>query len=871
MYLPDVMKKLGYNFRFHQEELGWFCVNVVDMDPVMADALKYHGLEGLREELGERLYRPPWGVWTFPCFDIEEPVPARPDIELAVAGKAVATIVVPRDDQPLADFAETWRNGLKERFGAELPVVKDDEATVELLDEGDVVVFGGSRQNRFALDLALRYRTFFIDAEFPGRDGWVVTTHAGFHVSGHNALQTAFDVNRAAEALACMNEAVVEEGGRLILKRVHRVQQGKDFASLFPSWKEFADSLPKRLPRLQGKDVEVPTDDVVALADLLAVGLESGGRDVGTYNVAPIDIAIDCSRYYQLSADERAARLFRELLFRLADHYLKRPGGADYPSDLDFRLGMLVMHFARMEQTGGFSEEERLFFANLLLACVRSVHEYVAKKWPPDMKPTTRHNHQTFPALTLTYSADYFQRFDLPYIDYWHEYAEGVFSGLLWKRTKQCENSRSYEPFVFEHAAFYSLFMGRGLDMFEGDGLKVVVDRQIAGTDNFFRAVDYGDTAIAMAPTDSTSAALLAKDDAGVPRWFANEGVKRRGQHAFSLHQFPGIRIGGDSSYSPPVGDWERVPLDAMFLEETAPGFPPEFALDKLAFRTGWGDDDHYLLIECVGGAASHSHRDVNGIVRLNHLGRHWIVSNGYGRPIGETNVGKSYSSRETGPVDHNTLVLRGGGEIVTDAPMRAHLQLGRNGNLLYTTGALLGYGGVDWFRTVIVAAGDYVLVLDRLRVVEDGLDCGHVEWNCLGSVETVPDGFRLSQAGVLMDVTSGSGWEAEAGVSDRSACWKRVLESGQYPHAEFPPTKLTFRLPSTAKGDCHQLATLLVAHQGTPPFSLAKTEPGRVVVAGPREHGKRVEDGDLTLIPDGDGCEIRFDSIPSTPVALKG
>ena len=873
MALYDALKRRGYPIRRHIEEEGWAWrkATVIDLDMVQCDALKYEGIAGLKKALDAQLYRPAWGLFTFPALDIEAPLPRRPNLVLARNGSPTASVVAPRKNPALWAMARECVDAIRDRHGVTLPLIDDEEARTDLLETRHLILFGGSHQSRLALEFALRYRTFFVDAGVPGDDGWVITTHCGIHASGHNIAQVTAPSADRAKVLATLLEEVVSEGDELVLRHIHRIQPGRVMAAHFPSWEKFIAGLPGRLPQFQGRRVDAP-QDIKALADLLAMGLDSGGLEKNYYNVAPVDIAVDCARYYQLSADPRALALFRELLFRLTDYYLKTPGGASYPADLDFRLGLLIMHYARLEHRPEFDEDDRVILVNLLLACTRSIHEYAVKFWPVERVKNTRHNHQTFAALSLLYAADYFSRFSFPYVKDWLAYTESVFNCSLWKRSKQSENSRSYEPFVFDHAAEYAFFTGRELALFDKGCFERMTERQIAATDNFFRPVDYGDTGIDMQPVDSVSAKLLATRRGGLFRWFAGESFARNPVYVpASFLDFPGLRM-GRSETPPAAGDWECMPLDPVFLEEVAPGFPREVAFDKLAFRTGWGDEDQYLLLEGVGGKVSHSHHEVNGIVRLNHLGRHWIVSNGYGRRVGVTNVMKSFSSRELGPEDHNMLVLRRAGEVARDLPMGALLQRGRQGQLLYATGAVLGYGGVNWFRTLIVLAGHYVLVIDRIQVAQAGLEKAHVEWNGLGAAQPVRNGFRLEQKGVFMDVTSASGWRAELGVADQSVCWQHVLADGSYPFATFPLAKLVFHLPGVGVGQTHCLGTLLAATRSEAEYAISQPGPGRILVAGP--HGQdpecRIEDRDLAVHIGQGRCEVRFAAAPEIPKSLE-
>ena len=791
-------------------------------------------------------------------------------------------VVAPGGESRLAALARELVRSVEERYGLRLPLVDDTTAGIELLDRYHLIVVGGSHENRLALKLALRYHTFFLDAGVPGEDGWAVTTHTGLHPAGHNVLQLTASPEHEASVLSLVLEAIAREGNRLILRHIHRIGPGREMAASLPAWERFTADLPRRLPQLEGKRVEAPAD-VNALADLLALGLDSGGVEKNYHNVAPVDIAVASAYYYQVSAEPRALVLFRELLVRFTDYYLKTPEGASYPADLDFRLGPLVLYFSRLEHEPVFSDDDRLLFANLLLAACRSICEYALKIWPVKPEATTRHNHETFPARSLQYAAEYFERYGVSDVAEWRRFAEHVLGPAIWRRYKQRENAYHYEPMVFEHGASYLSFAGRPLTGEVLECLRRVVGRQMATTDNFLRPVDYSDTNVSMQPATSVLARVLAAHgEDGLIAWFAEEAFARHPHHeslSGPVHALPGLRLGRRpapgtvTDATPAAGDWECAPLDPLFIADYNPGFPERFAFDKLAFRTGWRDDDHYLLLEGVGSRkVSHAHNEVNGIVRLNHLGRHWLVSNGYGRRVGVSNIAQSFNTRVLGPEDHNMLVLTREGAFVRDLPVcSALLQRGRSGRLLYATAALLGYGGTHWFRTLVVLAGRYVLVIDRVQVLEPGLERAHIEWNVLGEAVATASGFRLEQKGVYMDVTSASGWRTELGVADRSASWKGVLDSGSYPYAAFPLKKLLFHMPGAAAGEAHCLGTLLAATPAGPRFAVERHEDGLITVEGPHEtaQGVRIEDADLSVRVAGTRCEVRFAAVPEIPPEL--
>lgn len=177
--------------------------------------------------------------------------------------------------------------------------------------------------------------------------------------------------------------------------------------------------------------------------------------------------------------------------------------------------------------------------------------------------------------------------------------------------------------------------------------------KQFIATNNFLRPVDYGDTSVRMTNGDTDILPLLISRTIDEPtlKWYASRSFVQQHHYLPSpIHGIPGLRTSPGAAV-PSSKNWERMSLDANFLADFSPGFPDAFAFDKLAYRTGWNNADHYHLFEGVGNRTiSHSHKDLNGIVRLNHLGHHWIVSNGYGRLAGLTNVNQSFNTRVRGP-----------------------------------------------------------------------------------------------------------------------------------------------------------------------------------------------------------------------------
>ena len=865
--LSQAFRDRGYPIRQHLEEEGWTRrkLTVVDLDAPLRAAYEAGGVRKLRQALAER------GQFSFPALDIEILPPRRTRITLAPGPGSVsqALVVVPAESAGLARVARDLVAAFARRWNCQLTVLAPGACHPSQVASRPLIVLGGAHENRFALDLAMRYQTFFLDVAAPGQDGWAVTTHLGLEAEAPGVVQLVAGAERAGEAVACLLDAVDDEAGTLQLRPVHEISPGAYLREHLPSWADLAAGLAQRVAAFLPGPIAAVPEEPEALSQLLAAGLDSGGYEVNRYNAPTIDASIGAARYYQLSGDRRGLLLFRALLFRLADYYLKTPEGASYPADFDFRLGQVILYYGRLEHDPAFRDADRLLLANLLLACARSAFEYSTAQWTPKPGSRTRHNHETFPARTLIYAADYFERYGIGDVPAWREYAQLVFGGELWTRSKQQENAYSYETLAYEHAAAYSAFTGHGLDRFADGVLEAVVRRQVAATDNFLRGTDYGDSQVQTRPHggEHVAAILATASDDPTVRWFAAEGSARAPRALpADLYSFPGIRLPAAGA-QPAAGAWELAPVDGAFLSQYAPQCAPERAFDKLAFRTGWGAADHYVLLEGVGGQrVSHAHNEVSGIVRLNHRGRMWVASNGYGRRTGLTNVSESFNTRVRGPEDHNMLVLTRDGDLVRDMPAAAELlDQGQQAELAWATSALWDYGGTHWWRSLVLLADVFLLVVDRVRLVDDGLEAAHIEWHSLGAAQPIDGGCRLDQRGVSMDVLSTSATAPRLETADRSDNWQQVLRSDWYPHADFPLTRIVCDLPLAAPGECVWMATLLAAtDEERSPFQLCREGDRQLRVDGPLQGSARVRTGRLDLVLDAQTLRVELDNPPA-------
>ena len=871
MDVTELLAQRGYSLRKHVEEVSWTArkLTVIDLDADERRLLETGGVEALSERLGKD------GHWVFPAVDIASPLPLTREAVLAEGGAATAVIVAPEDvEDPLREGARRLALAIREQFGVDLPIVSDAEGSLDLLDDREVILFGGAHNSRFARNVAFRFWGNYVDAACPSAGGWLVTTRHGLTASGRKIIQIAADEETVDDAVDHLLALVAERDGKLVAESTHRVEPGPELREHLPTLTRFVASMVSfNCPQIEDPD-DVP-EDPIAAADFIRPALYSGGPEINHVNNAPHRAATLAARHYLMSGDNAGVRFFHRTLWHMVDYYLGQPEGASIFADFDFYLGHLVMHYMRLEHHPIFTEEDRLVLPNFLLACARAVHDYFCNHWK-NKRGATPHNHQTFTGRTFLVASDYFARHGAPDAEVWRREADEMFSGDPWKRWKYRENANSYEQLAPMHAAEYSGWSGNRTDLFTREALARPAARLALCTDNFFRRVDYGDCNPTLAAGPMESDALITIAAAGTGdeelQWHSRRVFEISHCYAGPLLMMTGLRSHA-AGREPESGVWEPAPADPLMVAEFAPEFPADLAFDKLAFRTGWTPEAQYVLFEGLGARGlSHSHNEVNAILRMNHLGRHWIVSNGYGRRPDLSNAGKSFSTRINGSEEQNVLVLYDANGEQIDPPLfSALLSSGARDGVAWARAVVPGFAGTDWVRTVVILADRWLLVVDQIRVGESAPAAGHIEWNAVGKVRERPHGWRLDQQGAAMDVSVAGDWERDV-KPQVSTGWQAILGSEGYPYAQFPPHRLILTPPEIEPGATLRLATLLAATTSRKPaFKLAEPQPGRYDVPGApgTPPGVRCDNEGLRIEVKSDGVTVTTDEGPEVPAAL--
>ncbi|MDA0335261.1 MAG: hypothetical protein O2782_08870 [bacterium] len=269
---------------------------------------------------------------------------------------------------------------------------------------------------------------------------------------------------------------------------------------------------------------------------------------------------------------------------------------------------------------------------------------------------------------------------------------------------------------------------------------------------------------------------------------------------------------------------------------------------DKISYRSGWGQQDAYLLLDGISGG-SHSYQDGNCIVRLDTHGKAWFG-------------GPQYGSWTTGSVrEQNGISVSCDGEGPGCESRFARLQQAEtiDGVGLIRTQMDLP-ATASWFRQIVIHPQGWMLVCDEIVAARAGEFTVQGQWNLLGEVSDADDGgsVRSTQDSVqltLLQAGASSTWLAPVCAAGAQVSTRWNLRQSQALKAGESVLQVTmWRWAQTTAAATPTLAlqdrTLLVAVPGYErvtlqfdPRSDAAAVAGDViqlVAVGERPKGKR-------------------------------
>ncbi len=602
------------------------------------------------------------------------------------------------DDPAWRDAAEFIQQAITGATGVRLEMVTEAELTFEQADAQNVILLGHLDNNRHVARL---YHNFFVclDVGYTGRAGYVIRSVHDPFGTGHNYILVggSYPEGTGLAGLDLAGKAAYDaQGDSLVLGRQLSLlvePRGRMEAAYEPLTDEQQDAAIERGRKL-----------------MFSPGLGRSG-------VARV---IQHGILYHRTGDPAQLEVYKALMHALleyyaTDEYINAQGLARYDRDFrdawTYQVGIL---WDLLEESGAFTDQERLDFTNL---CLRLALECVAYQRydRPDILEHWRnntdivHNHNTFPGLGLYFVGNYFKRhYGLEVADDWLTVAHGIFNGQK-HASKPLEDAASYQWLPIIHTMAYSLAEG-DLTFFEEGHARETARVAMMVMDNAGYQSAFGDHSAYKAssgiPATLEKIAWYCKDPEIL--WGARLAVKKPnhplGQpyHVDFEPRAPAEHVGLTVSYLPKMC-YDYASHSPAY--PTAPNLAWEETFDKLAFRAGLEREDEYLLLDGFG-RGTHMHFDANAIIRYSAGGEPLLVDGEY---------------IKNAPKYHNSLVIiRDGQSELTPAVTG----LGRAEMLdtvAFTHTWLTEYNGAEWHRHVVWRGNDYFLVSDYIRALREG------------------------------------------------------------------------------------------------------------------------------------------------------
>ncbi len=747
------------------------------------------GVEAFREQFPETLLFPD------PFLGVKDAVRSDSLSELRI---------VHGGDAFFKDLGEELASAIRKNWNVDVSVVGVDDADAALSAAHPRLYLGGAGANVRVLEIARKYQVGLFSSEYPGDGGWGLTTHWELEDGFSSCYILSCDPETREEALRATMEHIASPDARL--RWAHQVFSRVLGEFDFEEW----------VSGFKSPDV--------ARLDLLDEWLASGRkrpyrevfvefftREYGfpkglPYNAGFLDIGMQAIRCYQRTGSEQARELFRETLWGFWD-YLNSENPQIYISDMDFRMGHICNYWNWIQYHPSFMNEERLIFDRLFLGATRMVRDYFRNNWKDKRAP---HNHQTFKARSLVLAWRYFQGRGIPDAATWREDAEFIFRQVPPGRSKFRENAGLYERFVQEHTLTWLEATNQNVPDAMRNALARYAHREWALRDNFLLAVDYGDCDPSLVPERPFEVAPWL--DGSTPEQREVQKLEASSHGIFPLKDvrpffgFTALEAAEKDRELSDRAGWQRCPLDPLFAQEMIlPGREAEH-FDKLVWRTGWNPQSTYLALEGIGTGdqegISHAHHEANGILRANLGGRIWLVRSGYGKkPEGLTDGGKIFATRQTGPEEHNMLVMRDAksGKPVPP-PAAALLQDCGEGALPFAVSELENYAGTTWRRHLLILPGAGFVVLDRVTASPEANP--ELQWNVLGALSVGQAGAVLEQNGTRL-VWGHWGTVVSEWRESEIYAWRRLIQNGDYPHTKSMPGHCVQKAAGKAGESC--------------------------------------------------------------------
>ncbi len=357
-----------------------------------------------------------------------------------------------------------------------------------------------------------------------------------------------------------------------------------------------------------------------------------------------------------------------------------------------------------------------------------------------------RQNHQTMSGLDLFYGGRYFhQVHGLAEGRAWMKLADVFFEPQMNSNKPVCDSWGHQWAFSLFNTADYALASGK-MDYFSSKPYLEGVDRALIAHSNLEGGPQqYLLMAAAVTGNDEYLQHCGTRDDDTL----AEKAVRQ------NVEPFRTWVTGRDAAEPERMGRVGVAPLSQLFYDsiEDPGGFAPEGVylrdvpfeqtFDKVYFRSGWTDDDDYLLLCGISGG-SHSYQDGNCIVRYTGRGQNW-----FGGRVGPASVR-----------DHNGVSIAVDGAGPGCESRYAALRYLEEGERLCVAGtSMKSPGQADWYRHIVHGKAGWFLVIDEVWAKADGEYLVEDRWHVYGDVEMADGALRAVQGDARLQMRhTGSG-----------------------------------------------------------------------------------------------------------------
>ena len=605
------------------------------------------------------------------------------------------------DAEPYQEAAQRLQSVLGGAVSGNVEILTDTRLDA---DGRHVIALGNMMDSAFLKTLYFRAYDL-TDRVWPGPGGWAVRTAPdSLDNLGHVivvGVSGADDVSEAADALS---RTIESEGATLPYQ--HRVKLGK-WADLYR--KPARERLDQGDEALEREFTSGPGDWTYmwAIAEIGMLAIQTGREDL---------IPMFCRQVCNFAR----TRWFER---HLPD-----------PPQIHGFLRTMLLPFTVLENHPALSCNQRQETLEAFLGLYRSTEGAGNSGFLSHVGvDRVRQNHQTMSGLDLYYGGRYFhQVHGLAEGRAWMKLADVFFAPQMASNKPVCDSWGHQWAFSLFNTADYALASGK-MDYFSSKPYLEGVDRALIAHSNLEGGPhQYMLMAAAVTGNDEYLRLCGASESDAL----AERAVRP------NVEPFRTWVTGRDAATPERMGRVGVAPLSRLFYDslEDLGGFAPEGVylrdvpyeqtFDKVYFRSGWTDDDDYLLLCGISGG-SHSYQDGNCIVRYTGRGRNW-----FGGRVGPASVR-----------DHNGVSIAVDGAGPGCESRYAALRYLEEGEGLSAAGTSMGYPGqADWYRHIVHGRQGWFLAIDEVWAKADGEYLIECRWHVYGDVETVDGGFAPSR-----------------------------------------------------------------------------------------------------------------------------